>query len=212
MDTTTPAGTRLSPPLVIDWGMAQATLPGQTISGDRCLVCTYVGGALVAVVDGLGHGVEAAEAADTAIDTLETHVTEPVTTLLQRCHEAMRRTRGAAVSLASLTRASDSMTWLGVGNVEAVVIRANQKALPARENIRLFPGVVGYHLPPMRPAVTPLSPGDLVILFTDGVRADFLSEPIIGRPPQWIARHICSKHCKTNDDALILVARYEGRR
>jgi serine phosphatase RsbU (regulator of sigma subunit) len=195
---------------MIDWGMAQATMPGQTIGGDRCLVRTHAGGTLVAVVDGLGHGAEAAVAADTAIDTLETHVGELVTTLLQRCHEAMRRTRGAAVSLASLSGASDSMTWLGVGNVEAVVLRANKEAVPAREYIRLFPGVVGYHLPSVRAAVTPLTPGDLVIFFTDGVRSDFLSEPIVGLSPQQIAHRICAKHCKPSDDALILVAHYEG--
>jgi hypothetical protein len=32
---------------------------------------------------------------------LETDATQPVTTLLQRCHEHLRATRGAALSLAS---------------------------------------------------------------------------------------------------------------
>lgn len=125
---------------VITWGMAQATLAGQVTSGDRCLVRPHGDSVLVAVVDGLGHGAEAAVAADTAIDTIETYHSEPVTVILKRCHDVMQRTRGAAVSLASFTGA-DSLTWLGVGNVEGVMLRAGKTALPSREHIRLFPGV-----------------------------------------------------------------------
>jgi hypothetical protein len=81
------------------------------------------------------------------------------------------------------------MTWLGVGNVEGVVLRADKHAIPARENIQLFPGVVGYQLPSVRSVVTPLSPDDA----------------------QLIARGICRKHCKRTDDGLVLVARVRER-
>jgi hypothetical protein len=169
--------------------MAQVIHPGQAISGDRHLVRAHSEGVLLAVVDGLGHGAEAAVAADVAVTTLEAHILEPVTLLLKRCHEAMRRTRGAAMSLASIIGVADSMTWLGVGNVEGVVLRADKHAIPARENIQLFPGVVGYQLPSVRSVVTPLSPDD----------------------PQLIARGICRKHCKGTDDGLVLVARVRER-
>ena len=196
---------------LIDWGMAQVIHPGQAISGDRHLVRAHSEGVLLAVVDGLGHGAEAAAAADVAVTTLEAHILEPVTLLLKRCHEAMRRTRGAAMSLASITGVADSMTWLGVGNVEGVVLRADKHAIPVRENIQLFPGVVGYQLPSVRSVVTLLSPDDLVIFFTDGIRAEFLSERVVGQSPQLIARGICRKHCKGTDDALVLVARVRER-
>lgn len=190
--------------------MAQTVLPGQTMSGDRHLVSPYPDGFLIAVVDGLGHGEEAAAAAEVAISTLQTHILEPVIPLMKQCHEALKRTRGAAISVASFSGADDSMTWLGVGNVEGVLLRADRNAIPAQEEIKLFPGVAGYRLPSLRAAVTPVNPGDLVIFFTDGIRRDFLSEPIPRQSPQLIAGRICEKHSKRTDDALVLVARYAG--
>jgi len=161
-------------------------------------------------VDGLGHGEQAAAAAEVAINTLKAHVSEPVITLMKRCHEALKRTRGAAITLASFSGAYDSMTWLGVGNVEGVLLRADEKVIPVQEETMLFPGVAGYRVPALRAVVTPVNPGDLVIFFTDGIRRDFLSGPIARQSPQVIAGRICDKYCKRTDDALVLVARYWG--
>src|SRR5207247_64215 len=48
---------------VIEWAVAELVLPGQTQSGDRCLVTAPAEGGLVAVVDGRGDGAAAAAAA-----------------------------------------------------------------------------------------------------------------------------------------------------
>ena len=195
----------------MDWGVAQIALEGETVSGDRHLVSPHPGGLLLAVVDGLGHGAEAAAAAEAAVAILVEHVEEPVIFLLKRCHEALRHTRGVAMSLASLNSSYSSITWLGVGNVEGVLLRADKEATPAQDNVMLFPGVVGHQMPSLRAVVTPVSVGDLLIFFTDGVRRDFLREPPIpGHSPQRIADRICAKYSKGTDDALVLAARYAG--
>jgi serine phosphatase RsbU (regulator of sigma subunit) len=166
---------------------------------------------LVAVVDGLGHGGEAAAAAKAAIVTVAEHADEPVISLLKRCHEVLRPTRGVTMSLASFNATYNILTWLGVGNVEGVVLRADKQTPSAQESIMLFPGVVGHHLPPLRAIESPIYPGDLLILFTDGIRRDFLAEPPIpGHSPQRIADRICAKYSRGTDDALALVARYLG--
>jgi hypothetical protein len=72
----------------------------------------------------------------------------------------------------------------------------------------LFPGVVGHQLPKLWAAETLLERQDLLILFTDGISRDFLSEPIIGRSPEFIANRICNTHSKHTDDSLVLVARF----
>ena len=48
---------------VIEWGVAEEPLPGQKHSGDRCIVKNGSDGALLAVVDGIGHGEDAAHSA-----------------------------------------------------------------------------------------------------------------------------------------------------
>jgi negative regulator of sigma-B (phosphoserine phosphatase) len=211
MDPITPAAAAFTSDSFLEWGVAQIALEGEKVCGDRHLASPFRDGFLVAVIDGLGHGTEAAAAAQLAGATLEAHASEPAIRLLARCHEALRSTRGAALSVASFNTAFGTVTWLGVGNVEGVILRADKQAAPPQENVMLFPGVAGHQLPSLRAVVTPINPGDLLIFFTDGIRRDFLSEPPIpGHSPQRIADRICAKYSKGTDDALVLVARYVG--
>ena len=98
----------------VEWGAATVTLAGQVQSGDRYVVVPSGSGVLVAAIDGLGHGVEAASAAQLAAGVLERDPRESVITLVRRCHERLRETRGVVMSLASFNALDETMTWLGV--------------------------------------------------------------------------------------------------
>ncbi|MGH2567183.1 MAG: hypothetical protein ACRDGA_02510, partial [Bacteroidota bacterium] len=100
---------------LLQWGAATKALKGQTESGDRYLVKPVNVGYLVAVVDGLGHGDEAALAAEKAISTIDAYANESVMTILRRCHDHMRTTRGAVGSLVLFDGRDESIMWLGVG-------------------------------------------------------------------------------------------------
>ena len=82
---------------LLDYGVASFIAPNQNESGDRHLVKTIPGGTLLAVVDGAGHGPEAAIAARMAIGILEAHPTEDPVLLVRRCHVRLRATRGAVM-------------------------------------------------------------------------------------------------------------------
>src|SRR6266498_3005483 len=89
---------------VVEWAVAGLALGGHgehRESGDLHVIVRHPDGALVAVIDGLGHGAEAALAARTAALLLDAHRDEPVLALVQRCHDGLRQTRGVAMSLAS---------------------------------------------------------------------------------------------------------------
>src|SRR4029453_2550550 len=117
----------------IEWAVAEHARQGQTESGDRSLAMASADGALVAVVDGLGHGAEAADVAKTAVRSLERHASEPVISLLRHCHGALSGTRGAVVSLAAFRARDETMTWVGVGNVEGLLVRGQATKSPQRE-------------------------------------------------------------------------------
>src|SRR5439155_15774712 len=110
---------------VVEWAITSATCPGQTVSGDRGAVITFPDGVLVAAIDGLGHGPEASEAAAEALRVLEEDAGASVEDLVRRAHDRLRKTRGVVMSLASFDALRAKMTWLGVGNVEAVLVRAH---------------------------------------------------------------------------------------
>jgi hypothetical protein len=202
---TLPAGAAR---LVIEWGSAGAGL--ELPSGDLGMVAPFAGGALCAVIDGLGHGVEAAEAARVAASVLEEHAGEHVVQLVHRCHDALGRTRGAVMSLAAFDAASAAMTWIGVGNVEAALFRADVAASKARADLVNRAGVVGYQLPPLVPATLPVSFGDVLLMGTDGLRGGFAEGPMPVGDPQEIAGDLLRRYARGTDDALVLVARYIG--
>src|SRR5260370_24291054 len=109
---------------LVEYGVAKFVLPGQGESGDQHLVRCGRNGVLIAAIDGIGHGEEAANAAKTAVSILKTGTHEPVISLVQRCHEGLRLTRGVLLSLATIDPEHGVMTWAGVGNVQGALMRA----------------------------------------------------------------------------------------
>jgi serine phosphatase RsbU (regulator of sigma subunit) len=185
-------------------------MPGETESGDAYVVHPLPGGVLLAVVDGLGHGPAAAAAARDAISSLQAHAQEPLISLVKRCHEALRGTNGVVLTLATFDTGNNRLTWVGVGNVEGLLVHADLLARPAREGVLQRGGVVGYQLPPLQTSVLSVAPGDMLILATDGIRSRFADGLDLDRPPREIAGEILASHAKPSDDALVLVARFAG--
>jgi negative regulator of sigma-B (phosphoserine phosphatase) len=195
---------------VVEWGVASRTLAGESVSGDGHAIVRTANGVVVAAVDGLGHGREAAVAAGVAAETVKAYAEEPPAGIVLRCHEALRRTRGVAISIASFDVRDDTMTWTGIGNVEGTLLRAASRTVPAREALLLRGGVVGYSMPQPRTATLSITSGDTLIFATDGVAAGFRYGSMQGGPVQNLADDILLRHGRKADDALVVAARYIG--
>ena len=194
----------------VDTAFATVPLPGQKESGDLSLVKRVGAGTLVAVVDGLGHGQEAASAAHAAVGALDRYAREPLSDLVRRAHEALVGLRGVVLGLAYLDPQAATMTWLGVGNVEGLLLRAPASRGARTQSLLVRGGVVGSHLPPLAAEVVPLRCGDTLILATDGVRSQFLDATPPYLEPQALADHVLTRWGTQTDDALVLVVRYVG--
>ena len=195
---------------MVEYGVAKAALSGQSESGDRHLVICNQKGVLIAAIDGLGHGEEAANAAEAAASILKAEADEPIISLVERCHENLRSTRGVVLSLASIDTSHSLITWLGVGNVQGVLMRYDTKRGNVLESLLLRGGVVGSQLPPLQATVLQIARGDTVYFVTDGVRRDFSQSLTALENPQRAADRILSKFRNGTDDALVLVARLTG--
>jgi hypothetical protein len=194
----------------IEWAMAGRALPGQDVSGDRCVVLdTGTGTVLFAVLDGLGHGAAAAAAVDRATRVLAENRAEPLDVLMVLCHRAMSDTRGAAVTLALF--GAEETQWLGVGNIESLVLTVGPTGPQVSATALQSGGIVGYRLPSiLQPQTVPVRPGDLLLMSTDGVEAEPGHGVDLAKSTADIVQELLSRHAKDTDDALVLAARVRG--
>lgn len=184
-------------------------MDGETESGDRHVVAHSGHTVLIGTIDGLGHGPSAAHAAEIAAGIFRNFRDETLDVLVERCHIALKSSRGVAMTLAVIDGEASTVTWAGIGNVEARLIRAGDGWWPASESALLRGGIVGYRLPPVLPATVAIHRDDLLIMATDGISPGFTDGVILKHSPQQIAGEIMSSHRK-HDDALVVVCRYLG--
>jgi phosphoserine phosphatase RsbX len=193
-------------PASLDRGVAGVAHAGETRSGDLAVFAPTAAGALACVIDGLGHGPEAADAAELCADVVRAHVEADARELMQACHEALLQTRGVVMTVAWFDLERSELSWAGVGNVDARLVRSGPEL---REEVALvFGGVLGYRMPRVRPAKMPLARGDLLVMITDGIDAAISPALAGGGPAQALAGRILDTHGKGSDDALAVVIRY----
>ena len=192
------------------WGHAVRPIRGESECGDVDVVAPFDGGVLLAVIDGLGHGHEAAVVAAAAARVLIADPEQSPTALAERCHEELRGSRGVALLIVSLSTRAGQCSWSGVGNVEGVRYRRRAMFATDRDHLISAPGVVGYRMPALRERRIDLAPDDVLVLATDGVSPRFGEDLVVGDAPESMAREILARHGRPSDDALVLVARYQG--
>jgi negative regulator of sigma-B (phosphoserine phosphatase) len=195
---------------MVEYGVAKYVLSGHGESGDHHVVCCSRDGILIAAIDGLGHGEEAASASKAAAALFRTSVDEPIISLVERCHEKLRASRGVVLSLAFIEPQHGMMTWLGVGNVQGILMRSDTKKENVQETLLLRAGVVGSQLPSLQATVLPIVQGDTLFFATDGIRGDFSLSLSARENPQRAADRILEQYRSGNDDALVLVVRLIG--
>lgn len=200
---------RLGP---IEWAAKARARPGERMCGDRQIAVDINGtGALVGVLDGLGHGEDAATAARCGVDVLRGAGSEPLDELVRICHRALAGTRGAAMTLARIEFAADTLSWIGIGNVTANLVAKHPVGIEVRSSARLAGGIVGYRIPEvLRPQEMSIRPGDLLVIASDGIAENYLDGIDFAAPALVTAKEILGKHSKGTDDALVLVARHRG--
>jgi len=105
-------------------------------------------------------------------------------------------------------RARDGlMAWMGVGNVEGVLVHA---PAPRRrvDYITQRGGIVGAHLPTLHESALRVSAGDTLLLATDGIAEGFTETDVAEWPPQALAEQILRMFGRSTDDALVVVAKW----
>ncbi|HEY3718167.1 MAG TPA: SpoIIE family protein phosphatase [Jatrophihabitantaceae bacterium] len=199
---------RLGP---LEWAVAGRPLAGESVSGDGWLVVESADQALFGAIDGLGHGEAAAVATQLATKVVSENPGAPLDELFALCHHALEGTRGSAMTLVRIGLEDGPLSWLGIGNVAAYLVRVSTTGSVVAEAAMLRGGIIGQQLPsPLRVRDTDMLPGDLLLLGTDGLASGFAEAADLSMPTGPLVTEILENCAKGNDDALLLAVRNRG--
>ena len=183
-------------------------IDGEVVNGDSWAMWKLGDRTVYLMVDGLGHGHHACQAAETVMRVTDAALAgEPeiaLTAIMQQLDLPMRATRGAAVMLLAVK--ANTVVCCGVGNISAVLWSEDGKM----RSLVSHNGTVGHRMARVQEFVYPWSPGTLLVVHSDGISTRWKPAQypgLSGHAPMTIAGVIYRDAVRGRDDATVMVAR-----
>ncbi|MBE9188453.1 SpoIIE family protein phosphatase [Microcoleus sp. LEGE 07076] len=189
----------------LEFGVVGLPKAGEEICGDSWATENHLDKNLILVADGLGYGVLAQEASQSAVRVLRENAKLEPKAILEKAHAALKNTRGAAAAIARIDRTQQKVCFAGVGNISGVVVTDNRSRSMVSYN-----GTVGHMMPKVAEFVYPWSPQSLLIMHSDGLAAQWNLNRYPGlaaRHPALIAAVLYRDFKRTRDDMTVVVAK-----
>lgn len=178
--------------------------PNEDVCGDDWLLRQTPKVTDILLCDGLGHGRRAAEASEHVLAAAREVSAEPGTTL-KHVTEQLVGTRGAVAAMIRISEPELHLNYAALGNIATIHIGAHgTKRLAVRD------GRIGGAPTHGFEEELKLSPGDMIIMHSDGLktlRDNHLRPGLLHRSPLLIAGFLLDRAFRGRDDASIVVAR-----
>jgi anti-sigma regulatory factor (Ser/Thr protein kinase) len=188
-------------------GAVSVPIRGENVCGDQWGIVMKDGRAVLSVIDGLGHGRPACEAAELAVRIVHEHAEEAPDQILLLAHGALRSTRGAAGAVAEIVFAEQRVRYAGIGNISGTLVTAQSSRGMASQN-----GTLGVEARRFQNFDYPLPADTYVVMHSDGLSTHWNLQRypgLLARDPSLIAAVIYRDHTRGRDDATIVVMREE---
>jgi anti-sigma regulatory factor (Ser/Thr protein kinase) len=182
-----------------------APVAGEQVSGDAWAVDSHSNRTMIMVVDGLGHGPDAAAAAAAAVASFASSGGRALAERLQLLHEALRSTRGAAAAIAEIDEVQMELSYSGIGNIAGRILSDGRV-----QSLVSMNGTAGGTSRSLREFRYPFPPGSLLIMHSDGIasRWDFDRYPgALSKDTAVIAALVFRDHLRRRDDATVVALR-----
>lgn len=187
------------------WGAVCTPAPKEEATGDAWEIAERDDAISIALADGLGHGIFAAEAARAATAAFREKPFDGVSTVLTQMHERMRGTRGAAAAVASCSQ-SGAISFGGVGNIAASLISPVRRS----RGLASYNGTLGVEARIIRELPYQWEQNDLLVMHSDGVQSRWSADNhpgLLARHPGVIAAVLHRDFLRGRDDATVVVVR-----
>jgi anti-sigma regulatory factor (Ser/Thr protein kinase) len=195
-----------APPSGLDVAGISVARAGEEECGDAWAVSEHRGGGgAVLVADGLGHGVQAAEAAREAVRLFRASPGLAPAAVMERLHAGLRATRGAAAAVADLDLSRGVIRYSGIGNISAVIVHDG-----ATRSLVSHNGIVGHEARRIQEFAAPFPEGALLVLHSDGLATQWRLDAypgLAGRHPGVVAGVLYRDFKRGRDDVTVVVAR-----
>ncbi|WP_460448687.1 ATP-binding SpoIIE family protein phosphatase [Alsobacter sp. SYSU BS001988] len=190
------------------WGAISTPKPGEEACGDAYSIASFRDGQpAILVADGLGHGAAAAEASTAAVRLFAGAAgkdSDPVDSL-ERIHDGLRATRGAAIAVALVDLGRDRVLFGGIGNIAGAIASPGDVRRMVSHN-----GTAGLMARRVQAFEYALPAGGHLILHSDGLSTNWSLDRypgILAAHPSLIAAVLWRDQNRGRDDATVLVAR-----
>lgn len=192
--------------LCSDKNQAGMTVPkaGELVSGDKWCIASDGEKTHCLLVDGLGHGIEAAEAANLAVKRFKENLSKPPKVVLEIVHKSLRGSRGAVGAIAQIDQRDGKLDFCGLGNISAIVVEET-----SRKHMTSLNGTLGYEARKMQEFTHLWRSDSVLLMHSDGLSSKTFEDiyTIQSQPAPIIAAWLYQKYTKRTDDSTILVCK-----
>lgn len=178
----------------------------EEVCGDAWEIVEAAGSMRMMVVDGLGHGRFAGEAAREAVAVFRSQLTTGVASTLKLVDQALTKTRGAAGAIVEICSSKGSVTAAGVGNISMRLLHNGNSKSFGCDN-----GTLGVGVPRIREVTQPWTHGSVLVMHSDGLKPQWSVDDYPGlsrRHPGVVAGLLYRDFRRDRDDVTVVAARH----
>lgn len=197
------------PPNPLEIGAVCLPIASEDLCGHGWAVAQEERRSVLLACDGLGHGLQAAEASREAERLLRNHWRQSAPEIMEAVHAGLRSTRGAAAAVLEVDHVNAVARFCGIGNIAARIITAS-----GERNLVSHNGIVGQEARKIQEFTYPWDDAGLLVMHSDGIatRWRLADHPgLAQRHPSVIAGVLHRDFRRERDDSLVLVAKYRGQ-